>query len=68
MSDTISLINFCCNFHLDLLRLGGSVASPDVSSGVEIVQNIFIANNLLLKLLRTFYLALKMILSNLIVF
>ena len=56
-----SLINSCCNFHLDFLFLVGvfSAAGSAAGSCVRIVSKFFIGNNLLLKLLRTFSLALN---------
>ena len=63
MLDIISFINSCCIFNLDLLYLIGYVASSGVGSHVVsrvgIVSKFFIGNNLLLKLLKTFSLALN---------
>ena len=55
----ISFINSCCNFNLALLCLVGSVASSGVCSRFGILSKLFIGNNLVLKLLRTFSLALN---------
>ena len=55
----ISLINSCCKFNLDFLCLVGYVASSGVGSRVGILSKFLIGNNLLLKLFRTFSLALN---------
>ena len=55
----ISFKYFCCIFNLDLFCLGGSVASFAVVLPVEILSKCFIGNNLPLKILRTFSLALN---------
>ena len=65
----ISLINSCCNFDLYFLCLFGvgsvtgfgvgSAAGSCIRSHVGILSKFFIGNNLLLKLLRTFSLALN---------
>ena len=49
----------CCNFNLNFLCLVGSVAGSDVGSRVGILSKFFIGNNLLIKLLRAFSLALN---------
>ena len=58
-SAIISFINSCCNFNLDFFYLVVSVAISDVGSYVGILSKFFIGNNLLLKLLKIFPLALK---------
>ena len=59
LSAIISFINSCCNFNQDFLCFFGSGASSGVGSRVKILFRFFIGNNMLLKLLRTFSLALK---------
>ena len=59
LSAIISFINSCCNFNLDFFCLVGSVSSFGVDSRVGILSKFFIGNSLLLKLLRTFSLALN---------
>ena len=57
-----SFINSYCNFDLDFLCLVDSGASSCVGSDcsrVEVLYKFFIGNNLLLKIFRTFSLALK---------
>ena len=53
------MINSCCNFTLYFLCLVGSVAASGVGSRVGILTKVFIENNLLLIVLRTFTLALN---------
>ena len=65
----ISFQNFSQNCNEDILRLvfafvgsfatSGSVPGTAAGSGVEILSKFFIGNNLILKLLRTFSLALN---------
>ena len=60
MSFLLAIISFiisCCNFNLDFLCLVRSVANSGVGSRVGILSKFFIGKYLLLKLLRTFSLA-----------
>ena len=65
MAAVISFINFCCNFNSDFFYLVGYVASSGFGSLVGILSKFFIRNKVFWKLLRTFSLALKIILSYL---
>ena len=58
-SAIISFINFSCSFNLDFFCLVGSVPTSGVGSRAGLLCKFFIGNNMLLKLLRTFSLAIN---------